>query len=115
MALPTFRSGLDLPVAIKVPSPPVVGHVSRDAHQLCSQVANLNPVTAFTIGYLVQSMAVQLQDAVFETHILTSGTNAPRDQAEEAYRRIGETAYQIGALPGSLFFSDADMTTRFSR
>ena len=35
----------------------------------------------FSVGYLVQSMAVLVKDAVFETHIITSGTNASRDQA----------------------------------
>ena len=92
MTLPTFWSGLDLSVPVKVSGPAAVGRVSRDAHQLCSKVINLNPITTFTIGYLVQSMAVLLKDAVFETHILTSGTNAPRDQAEEAYQECRSQA-----------------------
>ena len=89
VTLPSFQSGLDLSVPVEVPGPPIIGHVSRDAHQLCSQVVNLNPVSAFTIGYLVQSIAVQFKDAMFETHILTSGTNAPRDQVEETRPGVG--------------------------
>src|ERR1700761_2481518 len=50
-------------------------------------------------------MAVQLKNAVFETHMHTSGTDAPRDQAEEAYRRIGESTHRIGSLPGWLLSS----------
>jgi hypothetical protein len=79
--LPTLESLLNLSVPIKVAVPAVVGRVSCDAHQLGSQVVYLNSIPTFTIGQLVQSMAIQFKDAVFETHTLTSGTNAARDQA----------------------------------
>ena len=73
--------------------------MSRDAHQLCSQVINLNPISTFAIGYLVQSMAILFKDAVFETHTLTSGTNAPRDQALKN-RSSGVQKLQIMEAPG---------------
>jgi hypothetical protein len=97
MTLPTLRSGLDLAIPIQVPGPPTFGRVARDAHQLCSQVVHLDPISAFAIGYLVHSMAVQFKDAVFETHTLTSGTFAPRDQ-ELKNRSSGVADWSFGFL-----------------
>jgi hypothetical protein len=40
-------------------------------------------------------MAILLNDAVFKTHTLTSGTNAPLDQARKNYRSQEARSYRI--------------------
>ena len=71
MTLPALWSRLDLSIPVKVPGPAAVCRLSGDAYQLRPKVIDLDSISTFAIGYLVQSMAILLNNAVFETHSFT--------------------------------------------